>query len=72
MEDIQREFVTYFENFYKAWVGVSIEDQIWGLEEYLTMFDEEKTEGLFHPISHEEILQVFKYFVKYKCLGLDG
>lgn len=70
--DILREAISYFENFYKAWVGVNIVDQIWGSEDYPSMFNKESNQVIFHPITLEEILWVLKSFAKDKCPCPDG
>lgn len=70
--EIQREVVSFFEDFFKPRVGVNIVDQIFGTEDYPSMFNEELNESLFCPITLEDVHLVLKTFVKDKCPSLDG
>lgn len=49
-----------------------MEDILWRIGLFPTMFEEEKNNTLFQPVSEEELLQFLKTFKKYKSPELDG
>lgn len=71
-EDITKEVVKYFQNSYRRNRDIRMEDIIWGIEPFPSMFDEEQNECLFASFTEEELLSVMKSFKKDKSLGPDG
>lgn len=63
---ILREVVIYFWGMLSTCEGVNIEDQLWGIENYPTMFMDSTNVSPFFPITMDEILLVLKYFAKEK------
>jgi len=67
--NIQKEVVSFFETLYRVRGGTQIEDQIWGLDSYPTMFDPAKNQKLYKPIDFEEIHNILKYLQKINALS---
>lgn len=65
-QDICRATVHDFERVYCRRDLDSVEDQIWGVDVYPSMFDEDANTDLFKAVLGEEILGVFK------CLKRDN
>eukprot|EP00253_Pinus_taeda_P031081 PITA_31081 len=70
--DISKEVVRHFKNQYKRREVCDFQDILWGIELAPQMFDDEKNESLFRPITEEEFLGVLKAFKKDKFPGPDG
>eukprot|EP00253_Pinus_taeda_P002472 PITA_02472 len=71
-QEISKEAVRHFKDQYKRRENNNFQDILWGIDLVPQMFDDEKNEELFQPITEEELLGVMKAFKKDKCLGSDG
>ena len=49
-----------------------MDDIIWGIEPFPSIFDKEQNDHLFASVTEEELLSVMKSFKKDKCPGRDG
>lgn len=49
-----------------------MDDIIWGIEPYLTMFGSNQNDSLYAAVSEDELMSVMKSFKKDKCSDLDG
>lgn len=71
-EDITWEAVNYFKKAYCREIGSRIEDILWGIDLYPTMFDANQNAIIFSKVTEDEILATMKSFQKDKCPGLNG
>lgn len=71
-DDISNATTTHFKVAYEPSENIFVEDLIWGIELYLTMFDQASNDALFRCITEEELLNVLKYFNYDKSSGPDG
>lgn len=71
-EDISCEAVKFFNMAYSRDIGRQIEDILWGIELYPTMFDENQNDALYSEVTEYELLVTMKSFQKDKCPGPDG
>jgi len=68
-EDITQEAVNHLKNAYSREIGSCIEDILWGIDLYPSMFDESQNAALFSEVTEDEILATMKSFQKDKCSG---
>jgi len=52
--------------------GIEVENIIWGVDPYPSMYDEESNASLYRMVTEDELHEVLKYFKGDKSLGLDG
>eukprot|EP00253_Pinus_taeda_P018078 PITA_18078 len=71
-EEISKEAVSYFGNFYKRNDNINNEDIIWGIAPFPSMFDDDQNNTSFQPISKNELFEVMKSFKRDKSPGPDG
>lgn len=71
-QDITREAVSHFKSQYRRRKDGPLQDILWGIELVPQMFDDEKNEALFQPVTENELLGILKAFKKDKFQGLDG
>eukprot|EP00253_Pinus_taeda_P005909 PITA_05909 len=71
-QEITRLAIARFEWAYRCRDLECAEDQVWGINEYPMMFDEEVNSALYKAVSREEILQVLKSLKGDKSPGPDG
>lgn len=61
----------HFKDQYKRRENSSFQDILWGIDLVPQIFNDEKNDELFKPITEEELLGVMKAFKKDKCPGPD-
>lgn len=71
-QDISREAVSHFKSQYRRRDDGAFQDILWVIDLVPQMFDDEKNESLFQPVTENELLGILKPFKKDKCPGLDG
>jgi len=71
-DDITKQAVSFFKDHYRKGKYIAFRDILWGIDLVPEMFDDEKNEALFQPITENELLGVMKSFNKDKSPGPDG
>lgn len=62
----------HFRQQYSRGKGCAIQDILWGIELFPTMFDDAINESIYQPIYEKELYGIFKAFSKDKCPDPDG
>lgn len=71
-EAIAEESVKYFKWSYNRNVDCDIEDILWGIDSYPSMFDSNQNNILYSVVSEEELLATMKSFQKINVLVWTG
>lgn len=61
-EDICKFAASHFQLASRCNEDIIVKDLIWGIEHYLTMYDQESKDELFKCVTEEELLVVLKSF----------
>jgi len=71
-EEISKAIVAHFQLVYGHNEGIVVEDLIWGVDPYPSMYDEDSNATLYQKVTEEELHEVLKSFKGDKSQGPDG
>lgn len=71
-DGILKQAVCFFKEHYSRAKDIAFRDILWGIDLIPKMFDDERNEALFQPITEKELLGVMMSFKKDKSPGPDG